>query len=431
MTETEWHTRIDWLIVWDDDTRVLALKTELAGRVEPDNPGQALAALRKQTGIDAAVLRLSGAETDETARIIRCTLVAAPRTGGNVLPQRPLSGAGRGDRHAEPATWVSAVEAGLDGGPPWTDPRWIDGVAEWLSADLGLDLDDRLEQERLWDLSAVLRAATPRGDVYVKSSVATPLFADEGAVTAVLDKLFPAQVPAVLGHHGDRRLLALADFGPAIRHASDEVNAEMLSSYAALQVESVERVPELRSAGCLDRRLPWLSGQITWLGEVDHAAPPTWCDPATWVTAEEAAQLRESMPGLMAACAELTGFAVPYSLVHGDLHLGNVARGPLGYLFFDWTDAAIAHPFLDLSSQFFQPGGSALDGYLARWADFDSPERLRAAWKLAAPLCALNQAISYASLAAHLPPPVEKMVGGGTAMWLRRLLRAQAPGWVG
>ncbi|MGP3964867.1 hypothetical protein ACTWPT_53830 [Nonomuraea sp. 3N208] len=85
MTETEWHTRIDWLIVWDDDSRVLALKTELVGRVEPDKPGQALAALRKQTGIDAAVLRLSGAETDETARIVRCTLVAAPRTGETSL----------------------------------------------------------------------------------------------------------------------------------------------------------------------------------------------------------------------------------------------------------------------------------------------------------------------------------------------------------
>jgi hypothetical protein len=51
MTETEWQTRIDWLIIWDDDTRVLALKTELAGRVEPDQPGQALAALREQTGM--------------------------------------------------------------------------------------------------------------------------------------------------------------------------------------------------------------------------------------------------------------------------------------------------------------------------------------------------------------------------------------------
>lgn len=54
MTETEWQTWIDWLIVWDDDTRVLALKAELVGRVEPDKPGQALAALRKQSGIDAS-----------------------------------------------------------------------------------------------------------------------------------------------------------------------------------------------------------------------------------------------------------------------------------------------------------------------------------------------------------------------------------------
>jgi aminoglycoside phosphotransferase (APT) family kinase protein len=45
---------------------------------------------------------------------------------------------------------------------------------------------------------------------------------------------------------------------------------------------------------------------------------------------------------------ELATYAVPPSLVHGDLHLGNVALGPRGHLFFDWTDAGVAHPFLDL-----------------------------------------------------------------------------------
>jgi aminoglycoside phosphotransferase (APT) family kinase protein len=38
------------------------------------------------------------------------------------------------------------------------------------------------------------------------------------------------------------------------------------------------------------------------------------------------------------------------SLVHGDLHLGNVAKGPGGPLIFDWTDACVAHPFLDLAT---------------------------------------------------------------------------------
>jgi hypothetical protein len=46
----------------------------------------------------------------------------------------------------------------------------------------------------------------------------------------------------------------------------------------------------------------------------------------------------------------LAGHAVPPSLVHGDLHLANVARGPRGCRFFDWTDACVAHPFLDLAT---------------------------------------------------------------------------------
>jgi aminoglycoside phosphotransferase (APT) family kinase protein len=64
--------------------------------------------------------------------------------------------------------------------------------------------------------------------------------------------------------------------------------------------------------------------------------------------------------------------------VHGDLHLSTVAQGPHGYLFFDWTDACVAHPFLDLLT-FFQEDEeevqSALrdrlrDAYLAEWTRF-------------------------------------------------------------
>jgi aminoglycoside phosphotransferase (APT) family kinase protein len=144
------------------------------------------------------------------------------------------------------------------------------------------------------------------------------------------------------------------------------------------------------------------------------------------------------VPRLRAACAELAGYAVPPSLVHGDLHLANVAKGPRGYLFFDWTDASVAHPLLDLptirrGSSF--AGGEAepelrlrvRDAYLPAWASFEPPDRLRRAWELALPLGALHQAISYRSLAATLRPPVDAHLTGSTAWWLRRVL-ADLPG---
>jgi hypothetical protein len=73
-------------------------------------------------------------------------------------------------------------------------------------------------------------------------------------------------------------------------------------------------------------------------------------DAGSWLSPEEEAGLRAAVPRIQTRCAELAGYAVPPSIVHGDLHLSNVARGPKGHLFFDWTDACVAHPFLDLAT---------------------------------------------------------------------------------
>jgi hypothetical protein len=105
--------------------------------------------------------------------------------------------------------------------------------------------------------------------------------------------------------------------------------------------------------------------------------------------AVEMAALAAAVPGLRAACAELAGHDVPASLVHGDLHLANVARGPRGYRFFDWTDACVAHPFLDLST--------------------------------------MRRGSAFATMAAQLRPPLDPHLAGSTAWWLRRVLAGLAP----
>jgi Phosphotransferase enzyme family len=143
---------------------------------------------------------------------------------------------------------------------------------------------------------------------------------------------------------------------------------------------------------------------------------------------------RDGLAGAGAAawlsCAELAGYAVPPSLGHGDLHLSNVARGPAGYLFFDWTDACVAHPFLDLAT--IRRGTAFTDAteeaelrerlrqaYLPAWASFEPPGRLARAFELAAPLGALHQAVSYRSLATR--PPMDPHMAQSTAWWLHQV----------
>ncbi len=84
--------------------------------------------------------------------------------------------------------------------------------------------------------------------------------------------------------------------------------------------------------------------------------------------------------------------------------MGNVARGPAGYRFFDWTDACVAHPFFDLANirRGTDDAGDDDDElrgrlravYLPAWASFEPPERLERAFRLAArwPPCTTRSA---------------------------------------
>ena len=67
------------------------------------------------------------------------------------------------------------------------------------------------------------------------------------------------------------------------------------------------------------------------------------------------------------------------------------------------------------------------DVYLAEWARFGSPDRLRRTWGLAEPLGALHHAVSKRSLVANLEPPIDAHMTRSTAWWLRKVLAGLRP----
>ena len=64
-------------------------------------------------------------------------------------------------------------------------------------------------------------------------------------------------------------------------------------------------------------------------------------------------QLQALAPHLKNLCSQLAKYRIPQTLVHGDLHLGNVALYEDNYILFDWTDSCIAHPFFDMFLFYF------------------------------------------------------------------------------
>jgi Phosphotransferase enzyme family len=461
MSDGGWRVCIRWVVVHPDREAVLVARrdgavrlpeTEQAGQVWTADPAEVLPGLRKLLGAEAVVLRCLEEDEDPAAQIQRATLVAVPRAVPTLADGLEWAGpaelaVGGGDRDAALAARVAGeLATGGTGvaGRPWAARGWFAEAERWLReamAAIGRPLTGPVAQERAWELSCVLRAPTATGDVWFKTNAALPLFVNEGVVLTTLAELFGDRVPALLAVDPERGWMVLDDLGEEVGWSAPlEVVEEVARSFARMQVEAAGQADRLLAAGCHDRRLDRLAAQASaWLPQVEATGELPGIDDETWLSAAELAAVRAALPQVLDCCAELAGFAIPPSIVHGDLHLGNVARGPAGYRFFDWTDACVAHPFLDVAT--IRRGTSYSEGeadneaelrarlraaYLPEWAAFEPPERLDRAYRLAAPLGALHQAVSYRSIVSSQQPPIDVHMGQSTAWWLRRMLACLA-----
>jgi aminoglycoside phosphotransferase (APT) family kinase protein len=307
--------------------------------------------------------------------------------------------------------------------PPWLRRGWFDRASRWMAAELerlGYRMTGPVEELSSWVLSSVLRVTTAEGLFYMKAVPDWPLFVHEPLFLARLSRLCPGHVPAPLSVEPAERWMLLADFGTAIwRDGLAEYLPEMVRAHAQLQAKMAEHVPVLFEIGCIDRRLGRLAAQLDEL-LADEAA-------MEGLEAAEIAQLHEATPRLKAICAELSAYRVPQTLMHGDLHPGNVASLNGQMIFFDWTDACIAHPFLDMMVIFEETDEAKrkqlLDVYLEQWTAYEPVERLLEAWRLAEPLWALHQAVSYQTILANLEEVPRMGFSNVIPAYLREVLK--------
>ena len=292
---------------------------------------------------------------------------------------------------------------------PWARPGFFEQAGAWITSSLaGTPWQPvaPVQQFRCWGISCVLRAATASGDVYFKAAGGSDLFADEPAVMAALGQHYAALVPMPLAREAERRWMLLPDLGTTLRQSGDvELRVPAMTAYGRMQVALAGQVEQLLAAGLHDRRLHALPAQLQAL--LDDA------DARAILGDELYARLAAAAPSLLRVCEQLSEYNIPASVVHGDLHAGNVAVLDGKFQVFDWTDASVAHPFLDLvtfsliSSEL--PEGAALvermvAEYLRLWEPYEPAARLREAWRLAGVAGALHQVISYRHILAGLEP---------------------------
>lgn len=338
----------------------------------------------------------------------------------------------------EPLTYVVRSHSGeapsTSDLPAWTKPEWYDEVLPWIAEHV--EATGPWTQVRSWGLSNVLRFPTAGGDVYFKaiahSTTITPTRPDALPMLFAHEPLFlqrmsidrPGEVPAPIAIDEKRAWMLLPDAGTPLADETDvEVWIDAVRRHARLQRSYADQPGRLLGFSCADRRLAVLDA------ELDRLLGPNLIterlEPA------ERDQLPDRGKKLRAAIIELAAIDVPETLLHGDLHPRNIAVRNGIPLAFDWTDAALSHPFLDLVT-FVEETRSqlsadprVLDAYLGEWEEYASPADLRRALELADELGALYQIMTYAHLPDHLAGPSKESMLRGGVWWLRKLLAVQ------
>ena len=268
----------------------------------------------------------------------------------------------------------------------------------------------------MWWATA-LRVPTDDGAVWFKA--VQPLGAFEAPLTGLLAALRPDVTAEVVATDDERGWLLTRDAGVRLREAEDGPAlarwAELLPQYAELQFELGPRRTELLALGVPDLGLAVLpkalrsalaDPEATLLGRPDG------------LNDEQHAALLDGLPEFDELCARLASLGVPETLQHDDFHDGNVFVRDGGYVYFDWGDACVSHPFHTLTVLLralaykyeLMPGGAELlrlrDAYLEPWTQVVSRTDVTAAAEIARRTGNIQRALAWRRTADAMPPAV-------------------------
>jgi hypothetical protein len=249
----------------------------------------------------------------------------------------------------------------------------------------------------------------------------------EAALSEALGRWTPESALVPLAVDADRAWTLLPDGGPTLRDRIDREDArrcwqELLRAYAAFQLALVDRVDDLLALGVPDLRPAALPGVLDRLLDEPMIGA---------ALGDELAALRRLRPAFAGWCDEVAGSGVPASLDHSDLHDANVLPRNGSFAFYDWGDAAVAHPFTSLlvasrvaALRFGADAdlGWLRDAYLEPWRRYGGAARLRPAVALAARVGPVGRALTWWRMFPGTGGEVRREHAGNVAEWLRELL---------
>jgi hypothetical protein len=297
---------------------------------------------------------------------------------------------------------------------PWSQAGWLEDVTAWI--DTAIERTGPIEElhRRAW--SAMLRMPTAEGSAYFKASA--PAHAHEAGLTEALARWHPECTVDLLAVDTGRGWMLMRDAGELLRSMLEREPAferlELLfARYAELQLELAPRRDELLALGVPDRSVTRL--------------------------AKLAAELPVDSGLVRDLVTTLESYGLPDTLVHEEVHPGNVLVRDGENVFVDWADSSVGHPYFGIvvalrsiaDSFELEPGAPELerlvDAYLEPWTAIAPHKALRTLFPAAYRLGMLNRALSWQETVRGLEGPLHDEFVSSVTGWLDEFERAEAP----
>jgi hypothetical protein len=318
---------------------------------------------------------------------------------------------------------VDSVVAGATPPPDrradWFRRFWYDEVEAWVDQVLGALGRRRTgpcTPVKVWSLSSVVQVPTDGPPVWLKA--ACRHFHAEPALTRLVSSMAPGHTPDVVATDDERGWLLTEDIATADEESAPEgVGPGAARIAATLQLRSLDRLAEIRAAevperGLVDtgRRFDEILREGLELGDL---------------TSDELAAARATAPAVHALLDRLAALGVPDTLVHGDLHTGNVAADGDAIVLYDWSDAAVSHPFLDvvvLASRLPEDEQRAtFAAYAGAWREAYPDLDVERVLALARPVNTIYQMVTFELIQRAQEDASSWELHGVVARWLRTL----------
>ena len=324
------------------------------------------------------------------------------------------------------------------GATGWTEPAWVESILAWARERLaahGRSVVGTVEQPHVRPWSTVFRIPTDSGPVWCKASA--PGTAHEAHLLTAFREWGIRHVLLPVDADTERGWLLFEDGGPTLRQTRPDGTGDadlaawerILADYAGLQRSVELRSGELLARGVPDGRPEALPGELQRIVDDDRWWAQVGADdrPAAEVGRE---RLRGLGEWVAAAAGTLDRSGIAVTIQHDDLHGGNVFVGPPEVRFFDWGDAAVAHPFgtlvTTLNSVAYRldtdPDGPELrrlrDAYLEAWTDVLPRDGLHEVLEVALDLGRISRSAAWARALSGVDATAMGTFGDAPAMWL-------------